>query len=217
MPNESEDTLNQQLQQLIAEAKEHPKRSIQQRLALNRLIKAIQESGKLSKQSNWLTIPNYQDFYNEALQQTLLEICENLHSYKPEYPVMAWVNQIFGWRFSDLYKKSQKRGVTNIPKNQELPKIIPLTDFDQETLDQQSLSSEEQQLREIIEKDSNKFLSKQIISSHPHLNLKILLLKILAGKTWQEISTELDISLSTVSSFYHRSLRKVLPDIQKYL
>lgn len=213
MSNESEDALNQQLQQLIAEAQKHPKRSIQQRLALNRLIKAIQESGKLSKQSNWLTIPNYQDFYNEALQQTLLEICENLHKYQPGYPVMAWVNQIFGWRFNDLYKKSQKKGITNIPKN----KVIALKELYQGNDELQCLSSEEQQLKEIIESDPNRIFSREIISSHPHVNLKILLLKVLAGKTWQEISDDLDVTLSTLSSFYYRNLRKVLPDIQKYL
>ena len=70
-------------------------------MALNNPIGAIQGSGSLSKQTNWLGLANYQEYYNEALQQTSVEVCQKIDDYNPQYPVMAWVNKIFTWRFND--------------------------------------------------------------------------------------------------------------------
>ncbi len=98
--HERDNALNQQLQQLVEEVKQFsatddsPIIRAKRRIALNRLINAIQFSGRLSKQAKWLELPNYQDYYNEALQKTLIEICEKINQYNPQYPVMAWVNQI---------------------------------------------------------------------------------------------------------------------------
>ena len=67
-----DDALNQELQQLVNEAKRYPADSknptdrAKRRIALNKLINAIGGSGKLSKQVQWLESPNYKDYYDEC-------------------------------------------------------------------------------------------------------------------------------------------------------
>ncbi|WP_236145153.1 hypothetical protein [Nostoc sp. CMAA1605] len=96
-----DDTINQELQQLVNEAKRYPADSqnptdrAKRRIALNKLLNAIRGSGKLSKQAQWIESPNYEDYYHEALQITFVEVCQKIEQYNPEYPVMAWVNIIF--------------------------------------------------------------------------------------------------------------------------
>jgi len=221
-PNPSDDEIDRQLQQLVREAQNYTEGSIQRRLALNKLITAIQRSGKLSQQTRWRDLPNYEDFYNEALQQTLIEVCQNVNDYNPDYAVMAWVNQRFKWRFSDLVNKYQSRGLTKVSRDKEFPQICSLTAFKDENfcLDETCKDdnfSQEQQLQEVIESDPENILSKKKLRDYPQVNLKILLLLILKGKKWQEIATQLAIPLSTAASFYQRNLPQIIPYLQKYL
>ncbi|WP_236145152.1 sigma factor-like helix-turn-helix DNA-binding protein [Nostoc sp. CMAA1605] len=77
--------------------------------------------------------------------------------------------------------------------------------------------SEQQQLREIIENDSENILKNDYIQGYPQANLKAILLLVLEGKRWQEISEELGVSISTASSFYQRRMRKIITYLKKYI
>ncbi len=89
-----DDVLDYQLRQLISEAQQHPPNSTEQRKALNKLIKKIQESGKLNRFPKWQDFADFEDIYHEAQAKTFMEICKKIHQYYPEHKVMAWVNQI---------------------------------------------------------------------------------------------------------------------------
>ncbi|NJR19248.1 MAG: sigma-70 family RNA polymerase sigma factor [Calothrix sp. CSU_2_0] len=220
--HERDSALNLQLQQLVEEVKQFsatddsPIIRAKRRIALNRLVNAIQFSGRLSKQAKWLELPNYQDYYNEALQKTLIEICERINQYNPQYPVMAWVNQIFNWRFEDVVAKEKKKGLTQVPKNQEMSAVLSLENLQEELTIEDEISDEEQ-LKQIIEIDTENYLTNEIIQGHPQANLKAILLLLLAGKKWKEISEELGVPVTTASSFYQRRVRKIIAYIKKYI
>jgi DNA-directed RNA polymerase specialized sigma24 family protein len=219
---ERDDALNQELQQLVQETKQYSATSdssderAKRRIALNKLINAIWCSGRLSKQAQWLGLLNYEDCYNEALQLTFIEICQRIHQYHPQYPVMAWVNQMFNWRFNDVVKKDQKRGITQLPRNAEIPQVLSLDDLNKEVLIEDEISDEDQ-LKEIIENDPDNFLSDEHIKEQPQASLKAMLLLLLEGKKWKEISEELDIPLATASSFYQRRMHKIITYLQKHI
>ncbi len=217
-----DDALNQELQQLVNEAKRYPADTknaterTKRRIALNKLINAIRRAGRLSQQTQWLGLPNYEDYYNEALQHTFIEICQKIEEYKPQYPVMAWVNKIFGRRFYDVVKKDQKRGITLLPKNQENTQVLSLDELNKDVPVENEIS-EQEQLKEIIENDPESFLNNEYIKEHPQASLKAILLLVLEGKQWKEISEELGVPISTASSFYQRRMHKVITYLKKYI
>lgn len=214
--------LNQELQQLVNEANRYPADSenptdrAKRRIALNKLINTTRCAGRLSQQTQWLGLPNYEDYYNEALQQTFIEICQKIEQYNPQYPVMAWVNKIFGRRFYDVVKKDQKRGITLLPKNPKITQVLSLDELNKD-LPIENEISEQEQLKEIIENDPENILSNDYIKEHPQASLKAILLLVLEGKQWKEIAEELGVPLSTASSFYQRRMRKIISYLKKYI
>ncbi|HIK04963.1 MAG TPA: sigma-70 family RNA polymerase sigma factor [Trichormus sp. M33_DOE_039] len=218
-----DDALNQELQQLVNEANRYPADSqnptdrAKRRIALNKLINAIRGSGKLSKQAQWMESPNYEDYYHEALQITFVEICQKIEQYNPEHPVMAWVNIIFSRRISDVAKKDQKRGITQLPKHQKVAPVLALDEINKDLPIENEISSEQQQLKEIIENDPEKILKNDYIQDYPQANLQVILLLVLEGKRWKDISEELGVPISTASSFYQRRMRKIITYLKKYI
>lgn len=217
-----DEALNQELQGLINDAKLYPADSgnpvdrANRRIILTKLINGIKYSGKLSKQTQWSGVANYQGIYEEALQITFIEICQNLGSYNPEYPVMAWVNRIFNSRFYDVFDKERKKGIKWLPKNSEASQVLSLDEINKD-LPLENEVSEHEQLKEIIQADPEKFLTEEYIQNHPQANLKVILLLVLEGKQWKEIAEEIGVPLSTASSFYQRRLRKIISYLQKYM
>ena len=52
---------------------------------------------------------------------------------------------------------------------------------------------------------------------HPEANLKVILLFLLEGNKWKEISQDLGIPLTTLSSFYQRRMHKIIDYLKKYI
>ena len=68
-----DDVLDDQLRRLVSEAQQHPPNSTQRRKVLNRLVKKIQESGKLNHFMKWFNFPDFEDIYHEAQAKTFLD------------------------------------------------------------------------------------------------------------------------------------------------
>ncbi|MEH2066951.1 MAG: hypothetical protein V7K47_02055 [Nostoc sp.] len=119
------DELDLQLRQLVYAAQQHPAKSAKRRKILNQLIGKIQNSGKLTRFYKYRYLLNFEDIYSEAEANTYLEICNTIEDYRPEYLVMAWVNQLFYWRFHDVKRKY---------RNQQ-SKILSLDDENGEKVD----------------------------------------------------------------------------------
>ena len=217
-----DNALNQQLQELVEEIKQYSASNdsvtvkVKRRIGLNKLINTIEASGRLSKQTQWFGLPNYEDYYNEALQLTFIEICDKVDEYNPKYPVMAWVNQIFNWRFIDVINKEQKKGLTNVPKKKKIPPIISLDWLKIKLIIDKEIS-EIEEIKEIINQDPEKYLINEHVKAHTEANLKAILLLLLEGNKWKEISQELGVSISTVSSFYYRNMHNIIAYLKKYI
>jgi DNA-directed RNA polymerase specialized sigma24 family protein len=199
------------LKQLAIQAQQHPVQSTQRRLALNRLVSEIMRSPKLARpqQGNW---PRhlYEDLYNEALQKTLLEICQKIDQYNPKYRVMAWVNELLRYRFLDVVRDYYRTRQTETRSLDQL-------DYDTLNINQTPPDDEAEKVAKFLTNDpENRF---QIhIKSHPEATFQALALaKYVEGQTWEEISLRFNISMQTIISFVKRNLHKLNPYFRKYL
>ena len=217
-----DNALNQQLQELVEEIKQYSANAdsaivrVKRRIALNNFVNAIVNSRRLNKQTQWLGLANYEDYHNEALQLTFMEICSKIDEYNPQYPVMAWVNKIFRWRFIDVVNKERKKGLTKVPRGEKISPVLSLDDIKKEIHRSNQLSQAEV-IKEVINQDPEKYLISEQLRGHPEANLKVILLFLLSGKKWKDISQELDIPLSTLSSFYQRRMHKIIDYLKKYI
>ena len=72
------------------------------------------------------------------------------------------------------------------------------------------------QVRSYFKEDPEKLLQKHI-KNHPSATLQVIGLAYLDGKKWQEISDCLGIKISSLNNFFQRNLRKLAPEIKRYI
>ena len=217
MKDSADALLNEKLQAFVKRAQE-AKDTKQKHIALTRLIAAIQGSGRLNSLRSWRGVADFEDLYNEAKSKTFIEICQKIDQYKPQYSVMAWVNKTLAWRFQDSYNDSRLKGITNIPGRQKLPFIPSLEDLNEDIrANGGSTDKEMELLKSFVEDDPENLLKAEHIKHRPQATFQKILQMICQTNNWEEISTELDVSISTASNFYQRKLRKFLPYLQKSL
>lgn len=222
---ESSDFFDRQLQQQVAAARACPPLSPQRQKLLNQIVQNIYRSGRLGhpQRGRW---PQglYEDLYNEALQKTLIEICQKLNQYNSEHPVMAWVNFRLNYQFIEVVKDYQKQGVTQMPKTgglipvrlpslEELP-LLATQDSDSDP----SSDPNDIQMRQFLRQDPEGLLHKQRLRERPEITFQALAIaKFIEGQSWLEIAASLDISAQTLCSFFNRQLRALIPYFKRYL
>jgi RNA polymerase sigma factor (sigma-70 family) len=206
MPNEQ---LNQKLQQLIQDVLTLPEASSLRRIALTKLVRAIQNSEALARPQSAQWPPSlYRDYFQEALQMTLMEVCQKCDQYDPQYSVMAWVNTILKRRFIDVIRKYLGRRSAN-SDDQLVPRFQTLSLDDLKTdIADSGESDEVNATRTFLRNDPEQILCNIRLTAFPHVTLqKILLMKCVEDYPWREISDQLRVDVSTLSSFYQRNLR----------
>ncbi len=99
---------DREVARLIAESCQHPPGSFRRNSGLTKLIQAIVQSGKL-----WHT---YDNFYEDALQQTWLYLCRNLceantgKQYEPEKSrVITWLNSYLKYRLLSFRQEIKQK------------------------------------------------------------------------------------------------------------
>lgn len=211
--------LDEQLKQLAITAQKHPPQTEARRIALTKLINGILSSGKLFRPapsrlpSNFFSV--YEEIYDEAKQELMLHVCQKIHEYDPERgSVMRWVNYLMDLRFFNKaignFRDRRENRVS-----QTIPTLDDLDNFEPENLsppEPNPLLSEI--VRGYIEEDPEGILRTAYIESHPQATFQILLLKRLAGESWQIIAKDLGVAVPTLSSFYQRSFKKMAQKIQ---
>jgi DNA-directed RNA polymerase specialized sigma24 family protein len=215
-----ENSVDQQLQQQVAEACTYPLLSLQRQKLLNRIIQTIYRSGRLGHPQRHQWPQNlYEDLYNEALQKTLIEICQKLDQYNPEHPVMAWVNFRLNYQFIEVVRDYQKQGVTQMPKaGGPIPVRLPSLEALPLLAAQATDESSELQMRQFLQQDPEGLLQKQRLRERPEITFQELAIaKFTEGKSWTEIAKTLDISAQTLCSFFNRQLKILTPYFKKYL
>ncbi|MGH2415127.1 MAG: hypothetical protein ACRDEA_15835, partial [Microcystaceae cyanobacterium] len=153
--------------------------------------------------------PFYQDIYDEARQNLMLYICQEIERYNPERAsVMAWVNTL-------LYKRFFREAIAQARNNPVKTKLT-LSNLQALALSEQTpLKSE--QIREFIELDPEDCFKNEWIENHPEANFQVLLRRRIVGDSWKNISADLGTPISTLSSFYQRCLQKFTFKFKEYL
>ena len=216
-----DDDFDRSLLKLVQEAQQHPFQSNQRQSALNRLSEKILRSGRLGHPQKGSWQPNfYEDLYNEALQKTLLKICQTIDNYHGEHPVLAWVNFHLNKQFIEVVKDYYKKGITYIPKSEKkqlTTSVLSLDDLDKYIPEENTLTDAEL-LRQFLENDPENFLKTEQIQDRPAVTFQLLAqAKFVEDKTWSEIATNLGIPVQTIYSFFYRQLQKYMPYFRKYL
>jgi DNA-directed RNA polymerase specialized sigma24 family protein len=200
--------LDEQLKQLARAAQQQPPLTQRRQLALRQLVNGILTSGRLCRPQSGYFSGVYEDIYDEAVQELLLYICQNIDKYNPERgEVMAWVNVLLERRFF-------KEAIPKILDKQDMQRM-DLSDLDQ-IAPPESNPCLTEIIKQCIELDSDNLFKKEHIENHPQANFQALARRRLLGKSWKEIAAEFDIKLSTVSRFYDRCLNKFAAKIKDY-
>jgi hypothetical protein len=212
--------LDCRLQQLALEAQKYLPCSPQRQSVLNRLVTLILSSNRLSnpqRQSFFIT----EDIYNEAIQRTLLDVCQKIDNYRSKYPVMAWVNYILNCHFKAVVNEYSRKGLTYIPKNRnkqdqsavlfvEVPSVEDLDLFllRSNILDDDR-REEARMLQKFLEEDPENLLRTTHIRGFPKITVQFLAWeKYIEDRPWDDLSEELGISTQTLCSFLNRNLCK---------
>jgi DNA-directed RNA polymerase specialized sigma24 family protein len=206
MTDSNESDFDRQLRQLAQEAQQHPVGSLGRQLALTKSISKIYDRLGHPQRGNWQS-SLYEDFYNEARQNTVMYICQRIDTYRPEHPVMAWANFILA---KQLYKVIGEWMKSSSLEPEEMDRI-PYPD---KPADEPS-----QLLREFIRDDPDGLLQAETLSKRPDVTFQYILLERLADedKTFTDIANHLGIPISTLCSFFARRLKKLKPYFQEHL
>ncbi len=200
--------LDEQLKQLAISAQQHPPLTQGRQLALRKLVNGIVQSGRLCRPQRGQFSGSYEDIYDEAVQELLLYICQNVEKYNPERgSVMAWVNVLLERRFF-------KEAIPKILDQQGLQKMT-LSDLDN-LLPPEETESLTEILKECVELDPENLFKKEYLQNYPAANFQALLQRRILGKSWKEISAEFDINIKTISSFFYRCVNKFSSKLKEY-
>lgn len=207
------------LKQLALEAQRHPPKTKRRQRALAKLLSAIQRSGKLTRPYRGQFYGFYEDIYAEAQQRLFCHICERIDEYDSQREVLQWANFLLQKRF---FINASRDVMPTLPKGIDRKQITRLTidDLDRNSpreLNAKNSPSLSQEVRQFIEEDPEGIFQKTHISDRPVANFQAIALKILSGYSWKEISAELNVKISTLSSFYQRCLTKFAPKFKEYL
>lgn len=199
--------LDDRLRQFAIQAQKHPPMTTGRQQALMQLIQGILQSGRLCRPYRGQFEGIYEEIYEEAKQEMLLYICQKIESYNPEKsPVMRWVNFLLEKRF---FPEAIPKVMNDKNTKNSLDDLDNLVDYDEGS----GLSDI---LKECIESDPEDIFQNEYIENRPEANFQTIALKLLAGKTWKEISEELNVKIPTLSSFYRRSLKKFAAKLREY-
>jgi hypothetical protein len=204
-----------QLKKLALEAKQHPPNTESRQQALIELVNGIVLSGRLCRPHRWILPPNfYELIYEEAVNQTLVYVCQKIDTYKPydskkglETRFITWVNFRLDKMVLKYYTKLKK---------QSCPEIPTLADLEDIAQPEPQVSFSEM-LRQCLEDDAKNLFKSEHIRNCPKANFRDIALATISGKSWEEISTELEIKIPTLSSFFQRSCKKFASEFREYL
>ena len=207
--------IDDRLKQLAIAAKNHPPKTVERQKAVTKLFMEIEKYKiiKCPKNLNF-SYQIYQEICAESKQDLMLRICKEFYNYRPEKEVRQWVNFLMTKCFQEA-----------TPKVIGMKDLKPLYYGDMELifnkLQQQAEHDSyriEADLIEMIQEDPDDVFKSEVMKKYTHVNFQLLLvIKVVEDVCWQQISEELGVSVSNLSSFYRRSLEKFTPRFREYL
>lgn len=201
------DQLDRCLRQLALEAQQYPPHTLERRQTVGKLLRVMQNSGRLCRPSCPGFSGLYEEIYAIALQKLFCYIYERIDHYdSTRGEVLQWANFLLRRRLPEAIRElSHPREVQR----------FNLDDLEKNSASQPNSPSEE--LLQCLKEDPEGIFTSRHIVNHPQAHFQFIALKKVSGYTWKEISRELNISVQTLSSFYQRCLKEFTPMLQKYL
>ena len=202
---------DEQLKKLGMAAQNYPPKSALRGYALTELIRAIQLSGRLyHPHQEKFPAQLYQLLYEEAMTETLAYVCLNIDKYDPNRgnkKFMNWVNFRLDRLIFDCYRRFNYLPDRQLPSLQDIDQI-----YQQER--QPSLS---ELIYQYIEEDTDNIFKSTYIRNSQNANFQNIALARFSGQSWEQISEELDIPISTLSSFFQRCCQRFTYLLQQEL
>ena len=202
---------DEQLKKLGIAAQNYPPQSALRGYALTELIRAIQLSGRLyHPHQEKFPAQLYQLLYEEALTETLTYICLNIDKYDPNRgnkKFMNWVNFRLDKLIFDCYRRFNYLPDRQLPSLQDIEQIYQ----------QERQSSLSELIYQYIEEDTNNVFKSTHIRNKQNANFQNIALSRFSGQSWEQISEELDIPISTLSSFFQRCCQRFASLLQQEL
>jgi AraC-like DNA-binding protein len=224
-PSEGEDhpsddeTLHQQLLELVDRACQHPRGSLQRNRYLNRLIRDIEKSGKLWKENT--------DYYGEALHKTWIYLSGNLceaSTAKQPYDrtkarITTWLQAYLEHRLRDEAIAEQK---ANQNKNIRDQRLVSLDDEEEDDGFKPSekipatpdLTFYMEEILEWIETDPTGELKSNHLPRKRDITCQVLLQrKCSSGQSMEQLAAELNCAPCTLYKFFKSHC---VPLLQKF-
>jgi DNA-directed RNA polymerase specialized sigma24 family protein len=210
----SETTVNStttiDLSSLVLEACQHDPGSPQRQRLLTEIIRQVQRSGKV-----WRDYQIPLEQYHEALQSTWIWFCQNIEKYDPmRANPITWFNCILKFRIKDIRRKQVQYEMHFQPNcccHGSSDKMLDLID----RLPAPELDQSEEMLTDLctwLDEDRSNLVQKTV-RNYPEINVYVLITRRLPTEhqvSWQVLSQEFGVSVSTLSSFYQRQCVPVL-------
>lgn len=212
--------LDNYLRQLALAAQNAPTGSTARQKALTELITTLLKSRKLCRPRRGQFHLLYEDIYAEALQRLFEFVCNRIDNYSPQKgEVLQWVNFLLSRRFfieaSRDYLPVAYKGldVRNV-------KRLSLEDLDlnhPNELNPQLIPSLSQEVKACLIEDPEGLFKSASIIDRPSATFQHIAVRRLDGYSWKALSTELDIPVPTLSSFYRRCVARFAAKLRDYL
>jgi hypothetical protein len=205
------DDLDQILRTLIAEACNHPHKSLERRQKLSEVHRLVMKSGKLWKE--------YAPYYNDALQEMWEFCCQHPEQYDPALKsVITWL---------DDYLKKRLRNLRDARYRQKAREITALqTEFGETTdlVANLPARADIQPVLEIWEKtldwvqtDPDNLLCSTCFRGCSHVNCQTLILRRFPLETpWSTIAAEFNLTPPEAKDLPKVYNRKCLPLLRKF-
>jgi DNA-directed RNA polymerase specialized sigma24 family protein len=200
---------DEKLKKLAIEAQRHPPHTQLRQYALGELVEAIRLSGKLCHPHRTrFSFQFYNLLYEESVNKTLTYVCRKIDTYNPERgQFMTWVNFRLDRVILDSCRELREPNITELPSITELEKIVQ----------PEEPPSLFERIRESLENDTENIFKQTHIRNRPDANFSVIALARFSGKSWEDISNELEIPLPTLSRFFQRSCEKFRSKFRQYL
>ncbi|MBD2329171.1 sigma-70 family RNA polymerase sigma factor [Alkalinema sp. FACHB-956] len=212
--------LDQELNALIEEARQHPRDSIARKRILNRVAAKIQQSGKLLKKDS------NQRYYEDAVMDMWVYFMNNVceattansaydPAKSPDGSVITWLNVYLNFRLKDSSNRQRKEDSQRIWKkfdpetNDSIDPIDNLADPNLYDADESELI---QILRQWLTTDPDQKLSQCYPKNQPLASCKTLIqARLLPPEIdWKDLAQELNLPLQTLHSHFRRHCLKLL-------
>lgn len=205
-------SLDEELKRLAIASIRHPPLSKERQQTLANLVHTLLASGELEgcrKSKSQFD----RDVYDEAVQELMLYICENIEKYDPKRgSFVEWAVMLMSKRFTHLVLSRASN-----PQLKQFPTESDLDNFLENIILPESSPSLMEEVKNYVELDPERLLRSQFLKNNKHLDFQILVRRRLLGDTWKEISEDTGIEISSLHSFYQRRLEKFKDNCRKYL